>query len=113
MSPRSAEPARNAGGFVDNARALPTTPPAPQQQPGRTFHSPYKADIFTRYRHDDGDGSGSPAATGAANRATTACRYPPALRAASVTATFAASTHQVSKLKPSRIGLPGLPKRFQ
>ena len=50
MSPRTAEPARNAGGFVDNARALPTTPPAPQQQPGRTFHSPYKADIFTRYR---------------------------------------------------------------
>ena len=51
MSPCTAEPARNAGGFVDNARALPTTPPAPQQQPGRTFHSPYKADIFTRYRH--------------------------------------------------------------
>ena len=50
MSPCTAEPARNAGGFVDNARALPTTPPAPQQQPGRTFHSPYKADIFTRYR---------------------------------------------------------------
>ena len=50
MSPRTAEPARNAGGFVDNARALPTTPPAPQQQPGRTFHSPDKADIFTRYR---------------------------------------------------------------
>ena len=56
MSPRTAEPARNAGGFVDNARALPTTPPAPQQQPGRTFHSPYKADIFTRYRHPT-DGS--------------------------------------------------------
>jgi hypothetical protein len=51
MSPRTAAPARNAGGFVDNARALPTTPPAPQQQPGRTFHSPYKADIFTRSRH--------------------------------------------------------------
>jgi len=50
MSPRTAAPARNAGGFVDNARALPTTPPAPQQQPGRTFHSPYKADIFTRSR---------------------------------------------------------------
>ena len=50
MSPCTAEPARNAGGFVDNARALPTTPPAPQQQPGRTFHSPDKADIFTRYR---------------------------------------------------------------
>jgi hypothetical protein len=42
--------ARPAGGFVDNARALPTTPPTPQPQPGRTFSSSYKADIFTRCR---------------------------------------------------------------
>jgi len=37
-------------GFVDNARALPTIPPAPPQQQGRTFDSPSKADIFTRHR---------------------------------------------------------------
>lgn len=43
--------ARSAGGFVDNARALPTTPPTPQPQPRRTFSSSYKADIFTRCRH--------------------------------------------------------------
>jgi len=41
---------RPAGGFVDNARALPTTPPTPQPQPRRTFSSSYKADIFTRCR---------------------------------------------------------------
>jgi len=44
-------PARHTGGFVDNASALPTTPPAPQKQPGRTFDPSYKADICTRYRH--------------------------------------------------------------
>src|SRR5438105_5658114 len=40
-----------AGGFVDNARALPTTPPAHQKQARRTFYLSYKADIFTRSRH--------------------------------------------------------------
>ena len=34
-------------------------------------------------------------------------------RAASVAAALAGSTHQVSKLKPSRIGLSGWPKRSQ
>jgi hypothetical protein len=40
-----------ARGFVDNASALPTTPPAPHQQESRTFDSSPKADIFTRRRH--------------------------------------------------------------
>ncbi len=39
-----------AGGFGDNARALPTIPPAPQQQPKRTFDPLRNADIFTRHR---------------------------------------------------------------
>lgn len=43
---------RQAGGVVDNARALTTAPPAPQQQAERTFHLSYKADILTRYGQD-------------------------------------------------------------
>jgi hypothetical protein len=39
-----------AGGFVDNASALPTTPPAPPPHESRTFDSSSKADIFTRHR---------------------------------------------------------------
>ena len=42
--------ARLAGGFVDNASALPTTPPAQHQQQRWTFDLSYPADIFTRQR---------------------------------------------------------------
>ena len=52
-----------AGGFVDNARALPTTPPVPQQRPRRTFDSSYKADIFTRSRQSRLTGGAAMATT--------------------------------------------------
>jgi hypothetical protein len=44
---------RPAGGFVDNARALPTTPPAPLRQK-RTYDPLHKPDIFTRHRQGEG-----------------------------------------------------------
>jgi hypothetical protein len=44
-------PRPDTGGFVHNASALHTTPPA-QQKPARwTFNLFYKADIFTRHGH--------------------------------------------------------------
>lgn len=44
-------PWQDAGGFVHNASALHTTPPAQQKPPRWTFDLSYKADIFTRHRH--------------------------------------------------------------
>ncbi len=38
-------------GFVDNASALPTTPPTHHQQGRRTFDLSYPTDIFTRHGH--------------------------------------------------------------
>lgn len=43
------DPSQSARGFVDNASALPTTPPAPQHHEKRTFDALPKADIFTRH----------------------------------------------------------------
>ena len=50
MTRLSRENARMTGGFVDNASAFPTTPPAHHQQARRTFDLSYPADIFTRHR---------------------------------------------------------------
>jgi len=43
------DPSQSARGFVDNASALPTTPPAPQHHEKRTFDALPKADILTRH----------------------------------------------------------------
>ena len=51
MTQFTSRPNIPARGFVDNANALPTTPPAHQTQARRTFHLSSKADIFTRHRH--------------------------------------------------------------
>ncbi len=42
-------PAKDTGGFVHNASALHTTPPAHQKPPRWTFDLFYQADIFTRH----------------------------------------------------------------
>jgi hypothetical protein len=44
-------PWQHTGGFVHNASALHTTPPAPQKPARWTFDLFYKADIFTRHGH--------------------------------------------------------------
>ena len=43
------DPSQSARGFVDNASALPTTPPAPQHHEKQTFDALPKADILTRH----------------------------------------------------------------
>ena len=45
------DPSLPARGVMDNASALPITPPAPQQQGKRTFDALRKADICTQHGH--------------------------------------------------------------